>query len=97
MDGPCKPHDPRRDLSCVSKDPSRNRAGRAWRWAITNLLPNASTTTVFNLYHFSSQRPNYKTDPQSNATVGNLDYAIQKRAFVIDLVSREHSWGLGHG
>ena len=46
---------------------------------------------MFNLYHYSSGRPNYKTDPQSNATVGNLDYAIQKKAFVIDLVSREHS------
>ena len=39
----------------------------AWRWAIDTLLPKASKTTVLGLYHYDR---NYKTDPQSNATVG---------------------------
>ena len=51
-------------------------------WAIDTLLPKASKTTVFNLYHFD---PAADSDPQSHATLANVDYAIMSKAFVMDL------------
>jgi hypothetical protein len=52
----------------------------AWAWAVRELLPGANKSVVFNLYHYDAASA--ATDPQSNATVGNLDYAIQNRAFI---------------
>ena len=54
----------------------------AWRWAIHTLLPKSSRTSVFNMYHYD---PHYSSDPQSNATVANLDYAVSVKSFIIDL------------
>eukprot|EP01052_Picozoa_sp_SAG31_P055865 SAG31_NODE_15671_length_743_cov_1.436335_1_plen_113_part_10 len=56
----------KRDLR---KMPELHSRASAWRWAIDTLLPNASKNTTFNIYHYD---PRYKTDPQSNATLGNL-------------------------
>ena len=54
----------------------------AWNWAIANLLPNANKSILFNIYHNDERR---FTDPQSNATVANLDYAVSQRTFITDL------------
>jgi hypothetical protein len=53
----------------------------AWAWAFEKLLPQASTTVAFNLYHYE---PQIRTDPQSNATLANVDYAVQQRAFIMN-------------
>ena len=34
---------------------------------------------AFNLYHFA---PYIVTDPQSNATLANIDFAVQQGAFI---------------
>ena len=57
-------------------------ASTAWEWAFEQLLPGASTTVAFNLYHY---QPQIHVDPQSNATLTSVDYAVQQRAFVLDL------------
>lgn len=59
----------------------------AWRWAIDNLLPHASKTVVFNLNRFrvSADPARIRNDPQSNATIASIDYAVQQHAFVLDL------------
>jgi hypothetical protein len=71
----------------IGKMPQMASRETAWRWAIDELLPNSSTTVVFNIYHYwSGKGPvGYKVDPQSNATVGNLDYCVQHKAFILDL------------
>jgi hypothetical protein len=71
----------KRDLR-ISKMPQMVNRSTAWRWAIDTLLPKASTKTIFNIYHYDKK---YISDPQSNATVGNLDYAVHSKAFVTDL------------
>jgi hypothetical protein len=72
----------KRDLRISKMAQMANRTS-AWRWAIDTLLPKASKSTVFNIYHWGPK--SYMSDPQSNATLGNLDYAVQQRAFVTDL------------
>ena len=72
-----------RDIT-IAKAPQLATRDSAWRWAIDTLLPKASNRTVYNLYHFDLQGCLH--DPQSNATLGNLDYAIQQKAFVSDLM-----------
>jgi hypothetical protein len=52
----------------------------AWEWAFETLLPGASTTVAYNLYHYE---PQIHTDPQSNATLANVDYAVQQKAFIM--------------
>ena len=71
----------------IGKMPQMASRETAWRWAVDELLPNSSPTVVFNIYHYwSGKGPvGYKADPQSNATVGNLDYAVQHKAFILDL------------
>ena len=66
----------------ISQMPEMANRSTAWRWAIDNLLPTASSDRVFNLYHYT---PKAASDPQSNATLGNLDLAIQNTAFIFDL------------
>ena len=72
----------KKDLRIQSMPQMANRSS-AWRWAIDELLPHASKNRIFNLYHFDPIH--YKSDPQSNATLGNLDLAVQNNAFVMDL------------
>jgi hypothetical protein len=76
----------KRDLR-ISKMSEMASRSSAWRWAVDTLLPKASKATVFNIYHYgdTSKKDWYKHDPQSNATVGNLDYAVASKAFVTDL------------
>ena len=71
----------------IGKMPQMASREAAWRWAVDELLPNASTSVVFNIYHYWAGKglAGYKIDPQSNATVGNLDYAVQHKAFILDL------------
>ena len=77
----------------IGKMPQMASREKAWRWAIDELLPNASTAVVFNIYHYWPGKgreakggiPYYITDLQSNATVGNLDYAVQHKSFILDL------------
>jgi hypothetical protein len=53
----------------------------AWEWAFDELLPNASRSVAFNLYHYM---PWIITDPQSNATLANVDFAVQQNAFILN-------------
>lgn len=53
----------------------------AWAWAFETLLPKASKTVAYNLYHYS---PQIHSDPQSNATLANVDYAVQQKAFIMN-------------
>ena len=69
----------RKDLTTMPEVQNRSAA---WAWAVRTLLPRSNRSMVYNMYHFD---PRALTDPQSNATVANLDYAIQQRAFVVDL------------
>jgi len=71
------------DLSIAAMPIIMANRTSAWRWAIDTLLPQSSRTAVFNIYHYDSH---YNSDPQSNATVANLDYAISVNAFIMDLV-----------
>ena len=59
-------------------------ASAAWEWAFAALLPNSSRSTAFNLYHFS---PWIDSDPQSNATLANIDYAVQQNAFIMNFAT----------
>jgi hypothetical protein len=83
------------DLRKVLKGMTRSEA---WEWAVSTLLPKSPTfSTVFNLNHF--RRPNgvdpdppgFLADPQSNATVTTVDYAVLTGAFTIDLESHASS------
>ena len=38
----------------IGKMPQMASREAAWRWAVDELLPNASTTVVFNIYHYWS-------------------------------------------
>ena len=49
-----------RDLR-VSASPQLASRASAWRWAIDTLLPKASRTRIFNLYHYTKSS---KSDPQ---------------------------------
>ena len=62
----------------------------SWDWAFENLLPNASKTVAFNLYHYM---PQIMSDPQSNATLSSLDFAIQQNAFILNFVSSSNGQG----
>eukprot|EP01079_Euglenida_sp_SAG-EU17-18_P006816 gene6816-6506_t len=53
----------------------------AWDWAFETLLPHASRTVAYNLYHYE---PQIHSDPQSNATLANVDYAVQQKAFIMN-------------
>ena len=57
------------------------RNDTAWAWAFETLLPGASKSVAFNLYHYS---PQIHTDPQSNATLANVDWAVQQKAFIMN-------------
>lgn len=71
----------KRDLRIASAPQLANRTS-AWRYAIDQLLPKSSTAVVFNVYHYD---PHAAGDPQSHATLANLDYAVMNNAFVSDL------------
>jgi len=66
----------------LTKVPEMKDRATAWRYAIDTLLPRSSRTAIFNVYRYS---PNAESDPQSHATLANLDYAIAKNLFVMDL------------
>jgi hypothetical protein len=66
----------------IGQMPEMASRDSAWRWAIKTLLPKASTSTVFNLYHYD---PAAARDPQSHATLANIDYAVMSKAFIMDL------------
>jgi hypothetical protein len=66
----------------VSAAPHMASRASAWRWAIDTLLQKSSKDRIFNLYHYDVRS---HTDPQSNATLANVDLAIQNGAFVMDL------------
>ena len=75
---------------------------RAWRWAISTLLPNASRDVVYSLNRYQGGRPctpvlrggaderRPKWDVNSAAacaeSLSGVDYAVQQRAFVYDLI-----------
>ena len=59
-------------------------ASAAWAWAFATLLPQASTTVAFSLYHFD---PWIASDPQSNATLPNIDFAVQQNAFIMNFAT----------
>ena len=64
--------------------PWATNATAAWEWAFATLLPLASTTVAFNLYHFGSW---IDSDPQSNATLANIDFAVQQGAFIMNFAT----------
>ena len=66
-------------VSDLRSAPWAANASQAWAWAFETLLPRASTSVAFNLYHFA---PYIVTDPQSNATLANIDFAVQQGAFI---------------
>ena len=57
-----------------------DNATAAWYWAFAQLLPRASRTVAYNLYHFA---PEIDSNPESNATLANLDFAVQQGAFIV--------------
>ena len=65
----------------LTKNTAMASADTAWEWAFTNLLPHASKTVAYNLYHTA---PAIHTDPQSNATLANVDWAVQQKAFIMN-------------
>lgn len=73
----------------IRKLPISNRAS-AWRYAIDNLLANASRSVIYNLNRWRTEDDpeSAKTDPQSPATASTIDYAVQQGAFVMDLETR---------
>ena len=62
-----------------------DNATAAWDWAFEQLLPRASRTVAYNLYHFA---PEIHTNPESNATLASLDFAVQQRAFIVRSVDQ---------
>lgn len=68
----------------VRTAPWAANASAAWEWAFATLLPHSSRRVAFNLYHFA---PWIASDPQSNATVANLDYAVQQNAFIMNFAT----------
>lgn len=64
----------------LTKNTALGSADTAWEWAFKTLLPHASTSVAFNLYHYE---PQIHTDPQSNATLANVDWAVQQKAFIV--------------
>ena len=55
--------------------------------AFEHLLPGASKTVAFNLYHY---QPQIHSDPQSNATLANVDWAVQQKAFIMRHAMMRH-------
>jgi len=56
-------------LKDMTKMPDMAIEETAWAWAFKALLPKASKTVAYNLYHYT---PWIKNDPQSNATLANI-------------------------
>lgn len=54
---------------------------KAWDWAFETLLAGSSKTVAYNLYHY---QPQIVQDPQSNATLANIDFAVQQKAFIMN-------------
>ena len=54
---------------------------------------STSKTTIFNLNHYRvpDDPEGFLHDKQANATASSIDYAVQKRAFVLDLESHSSS------
>jgi len=75
------------DLRLLLAGKSRTQA---WEWALATLLPHAARDVVVNLnrYRASEDPWREKLDPQDAATVHCVDYAVQRRAFVVDLEPR---------
>jgi len=71
----------------LTKNKAMASADSAWAWAFEKLLPQASKTVAFNLYHYE---PSIHTDPQSNATLANVDWAVQQKAFIVSIP--QHAW-----
>eukprot|EP00931_Biecheleriopsis_adriatica_P102528 TRINITY_DN77484_c0_g1_i1.p1 TRINITY_DN77484_c0_g1~~TRINITY_DN77484_c0_g1_i1.p1 ORF type:complete len:600 (+),score=107.81 TRINITY_DN77484_c0_g1_i1:26-1801(+) len=71
----------------LRNNPRLKNRSSAWDWAIEMLLPQASKHTIFNLNRFRQPfDPDFILhDPQSNATITTIDYAVQQRAFVLDM------------
>eukprot|EP01052_Picozoa_sp_SAG31_P047522 SAG31_NODE_9548_length_1260_cov_1.166236_1_plen_296_part_00 len=65
----------------LTKLPELKERESAWDWAFEKLLPGASKTVSFSLYHYE---PAIHSDPQSNATLANLDWAVQQKAFIMN-------------
>ncbi|KAH8044250.1 glycoprotein endo-alpha-1,2-mannosidase-like protein [Aureococcus anophagefferens] len=58
----------------------------AYAWAVAHLLPRTSNDTIFNLNKYRVPTTGrVRRGAQSNATVTNADYAVQRRAFTVDL------------
>ena len=66
------------DLRCAAWAANSTQA---WDWAFEKLLPGASKRIAYNMYHYM---PQIVTDPQSNATLANIDWAVQQKAFVMN-------------
>jgi len=67
------------DLTTMPQMQSR---ASAWEYAVKTLLPKSSNATVMNLYHDDAESMH---DPQANATLSSLDYAVARNAFILDL------------
>lgn len=65
----------------LTTEPAMRDREHAWAWAFEKLLPGASKTVSFSLYHYE---PSISTDPQSNATLANVDWAVQQKAFIMN-------------
>lgn len=65
----------------LTKVPAMSDRAQAWAWAFEHLLPHASRTVAYNLYHY---QPQIHSDPQSNATLANVDFAVQQQAFIMN-------------
>ena len=65
----------------LTKVAAMSEREQAWQWAFEHLLPGASKKVAYNLYHYA---PQIHTDPQSNATLANIDWAVQQKAFIMN-------------
>ena len=72
----------------LTKNAAMATADTAWEWAFKVLLPQSSKTIAFNLYHYN---PAIHTDPQSNATLANVDWAVQQNAFIMNFHTPDQS------
>eukprot|EP00040_Diaphanoeca_grandis_P022230 m.118956 g.118956 ORF g.118956 m.118956 type:complete len:610 (-) comp28713_c0_seq1:105-1934(-) len=67
--------------------PWASNSTQAWEWAFKTLQPGASKTVAYNLYHYA---PQIQSDPQSNATLANIDFAVQQKAFISNFKTGNH-------
>eukprot|EP00928_Gymnodinium_smaydae_P081607 TRINITY_DN65093_c0_g1_i1.p1 TRINITY_DN65093_c0_g1~~TRINITY_DN65093_c0_g1_i1.p1 ORF type:complete len:650 (+),score=107.54 TRINITY_DN65093_c0_g1_i1:243-1952(+) len=65
----------------LTRQPEMQNREAAWEWAFEHLLPGSSKKVAFNLYHYA---PQIHTDAQSNATLSNVDWAVQQKAFIMN-------------